>query len=293
MAEDIAGITAESTGGESKSGYGIGRTVLVIVITGILTVIGTWIKQKWLDPFAITVRTVYISPARESVGLANTHVDPHFNNISGQNTNDDGEVVFQNVEPHWFQKVTIAAKHPGYEYADGEQKRSIPVRKRDDAVTILMQPIPEGRTGFVAPPAVSHPADLSSGRSNDSGARAEVGTSPNLPVAAIISSACHSDLMPSGEGQEFGPLYTLCSDSPSCSPPSPKSGYFIQSEHFSLEGDRQCGAWSECSKIESSTDKVCYSFRMQGHSEWRGPFGVGGGGVAMSRGILNVTWIKE
>lgn len=100
--------------------------------------------------------------------------------------------------------------------------------------------------------------------------------------------AYSSGSKPSGPGAAFSQWYELCSD------PEPP-GWEIAEASFTLTGDRQCNAWSEC-KQSSSTDsrRVCWQFRMQGHSEQTGGlFNQGNTGIQYSTGILNVLWKKQ
>jgi len=75
-----------------------------------------------------------------------------------------------------------------------------------------------------------------------------------------ISYVKRSGAKVSGPSSQWSDWYELCSD------PLP-AGYEIIMEDFDLSGDRTCGSWAECYKSKSGPDKVCYSFRMQGHDE--------------------------
>jgi hypothetical protein len=244
-------------------------TVLTVIITAVLTVIGTWIKQQWIDPFSFTVRVAYLDPQGNHIDLPDADVVPDINNLEGKKTNVYGEAIFSNVEPHPFQKATITVRHSGFVYSSGTQAPTIPIRKRDDAISVMLRPV---GSGSVEP---------------SGGTR----TNESLINPRAVTSVCRSGPMPSGIGRDFSQPYSLCSDSPSCSPAPPRQGYVIESEHFELTGDRRCNAWSNCQREASSTNtRVCYQFQMQGHSEWQGPFGLGGSGVAYSEGILTVLW---
>lgn len=90
--------------------------------------------------------------------------------------------------------------------------------------------------------------------------------------------------LPSGNGAEFSPEYSICSD------PVPDE-FVIKRYSFSLDGDRQCGAWSTCRLISSTPKQVCFGVRLQGHNECLG-LGALQGKCAPSRtsiGILRVT----
>ena len=112
------------------------------------------------------------------------------------------------------------------------------------------------------------------------------------PVSAVlpeVSKIYRSGPKPSGAGKDFSAWWSQCSEAP------PADGYVIESEHFELVGDRQCGAWSECRLASRTPTKVCYEFRMQGHDEWMGPLRAlipnGSAGQALSEGILSVIWM--
>ncbi len=81
----------------------------------------------------------------------------------------------------------------------------------------------------------------------------------------------------SGWGADWSSLYTLCAEAP--------GGYRIRSHAFRLEGDRTCGAWAECMPLEQTDARVCWGFRLQGHSEGV----VFGQAVRASEGVLTVT----
>lgn len=81
----------------------------------------------------------------------------------------------------------------------------------------------------------------------------------------------------SGWGADWSSLYTLCAEAP--------DGFRIRSHAFRLEGDRSCGAWAECRPLEQADSRVCWGFRLQGHSEGV----VFGQAVRASEGVLTVT----
>jgi hypothetical protein len=87
---------------------------------------------------------------------------------------------------------------------------------------------------------------------------------------------------PSGRCAAYSGWYSICSD------PKP-SGWKIVSNNFQLYGDRSCtSGWAQCETTVNTPAKVCYQFRMQGHSEQcTHP---GNTGIQNSRGELSVSW---
>jgi len=87
---------------------------------------------------------------------------------------------------------------------------------------------------------------------------------------------------PSGRCADYSGWYDLCSD------PKP-AGWTIVAENFQLYGNRSCtSGWAECQKSADTPSRVCYQFRMQGHSEECGHSG--NTGIQYSHGELAVTW---
>lgn len=81
----------------------------------------------------------------------------------------------------------------------------------------------------------------------------------------------------SGWGADWSSRYDVCGEA--------EVGYRIRSHTFRLQGDRSCGAWAECMPLEQSDTRVCWGFRLQGHSESQSF----GGAVRASEGILTLT----
>jgi hypothetical protein len=77
----------------------------------------------------------------------------------------------------------------------------------------------------------------------------------------------------SGVMAGFSPWYDLCLD-------PPVAGCTLESPEYSLRGDRKCNEWSECKLTKNTADQMCFSFRMQGHSESPYP------GQSYSEGVL-------
>jgi hypothetical protein len=109
----------------------------------------------------------------------------------------------------------------------------------------------------------------------------------DVPASPEYSSKVYSSgSRPSGAGAAFSQWYELCND------PEP-SGWEIAESSFTLTGDRQCNAWSECKQSSAESNRVCWQFRMQGHSEQTGLFSPGNTGIQYSTGILSVLWKKQ
>jgi len=87
--------------------------------------------------------------------------------------------------------------------------------------------------------------------------------------------------MPSGAHADYSPWYTLCSD-------NQPAEWTIVDSTFTLTGDRSCtSGWAECRKSTDTDTKVCFQFRMQGHSEQNSH---GDTGIQYSTGHLKVVW---
>jgi len=99
------------------------------------------------------------------------------------------------------------------------------------------------------------------------------------PVVVETTVEKRSGMKNSGTMANFSAFYELCSDPIA-------EGTKIIRQDFRLEGDRSCGAWSECRLTVQEPFRVCYAFRMQGHNE--SPFS--NGGVKQSEGVLRVTY---
>jgi hypothetical protein len=87
--------------------------------------------------------------------------------------------------------------------------------------------------------------------------------------------------VPSGAHADYSPWYSLCSD-------NEPADWKIVDSTFTLTGDRSCtSGWAECKKTTDTETKVCFQFRMQGHSEQNSH---GDTGIQYSRGHLKVVW---
>lgn len=110
-------------------------------------------------------------------------------------------------------------------------------------------------------------------------ARAE---DPAPPKMTTSEETYSSNPVASGACEGFGGWGSVCSaDKP--------TGWKIASHSFALDGDRACGAYSECSQETANSAKVCYNFRTQGHNEECGHSG--NTGIHYTKGVLTVTWL--
>ena len=104
----------------------------------------------------------------------------------------------------------------------------------------------------------------------------------NMPAMVTTVETYTSDQVASGDCGNFGNWATLCS-------PDKPAGWTIVDQNFQLKGDRAGCAWAECQLAQPPTStKVCYKFRMQGHSEECGHSG--NTGIHNSYGELHVVW---
>jgi hypothetical protein len=89
-----------------------------------------------------------------------------------------------------------------------------------------------------------------------------------LLISSVQSEqrAIVSPLIQSFPGASWSPWVEVCA--------SAGANEQVGVAQFRLEGDRSCGAWSECRETTHDSAKVCWQFRVQGHDEWRGPFGI-------------------
>lgn len=228
-----------------------------------------WEWDHWMAPFTFEVDVSYKQADGKYVRAKNVEVYPQgIVGVGPQQTNQYGQAIFQSVDPHPFRTTTIQVTSSGYSYLNPAQAPVVPLIRRADAIQVLLKP-------DNPPPSAKNE---------------EKPQSPTIANAAKpdIPEVDRSGPQPSGEGGAFGPTTVLCSKAP------PADGYTIKSESFELVGDRRCNAWSECRQTEKSPTRVCYSFRMQGHSEWTGPFNLGrNNGSATSEGVLSVLWAEQ
>ncbi|HEY8696718.1 MAG TPA: hypothetical protein VIM02_03810 [Rhizomicrobium sp.] len=112
-----------------------------------------------------------------------------------------------------------------------------------------------------------------------------------IPLAALAVMATSADaqtgqyvsrsgMKNSGEMANFSDWYVHCT-------PDVQSGYTVRLVEYHLEGDRQCGAWADCQLTTNANDRICVSFRLQGHNE--GLFGGGNNGSRQSEMVITYT----
>ena len=85
----------------------------------------------------------------------------------------------------------------------------------------------------------------------------------------------------SGAKANWSAWYVLAAD-------RPKEGFVLSQTQFRLEGDRQCGAWAECERIQEGPTGSQWRFKLQGHSE-----DFPGDGVRESEGVLTATYERK
>jgi len=100
-----------------------------------------------------------------------------------------------------------------------------------------------------------------------------------LPPLETITETYRSGPQLSGIGAAFSAPYTVCS-------PELPAGSKIVNVSYHLEGDRSCGAWSDCTLTERSDTRACFQFRLQGHSEAFPPR------AFTSEGFLTITYVR-
>jgi hypothetical protein len=105
-------------------------------------------------------------------------------------------------------------------------------------------------------------------------------------LAPIIVTETYDDPAgerPSGECDNYSVYYSVCT-------PEKPAGWKIVNCNFSLSGNRAYGAAGAEAKEQSKSEtRICWQFRLQGHSEeCRG--GHGNTGIQHSRAHLTVTW---
>jgi hypothetical protein len=98
------------------------------------------------------------------------------------------------------------------------------------------------------------------------------------PEFDTVTETYRSGPRESGVGKDFSDWYTLCT------PPTLPADALIINVSYRLEGDRQCGAWSECRLGETTPARTCFEFRLQGHDEVLPPR------TFQSEGFLTITY---
>ena len=235
------------------------RLLAAIVLAALGALAAKVVEQTWdyfFKPFPLEVDVFTRVTQGKLVPAKNATVDLHLVAVEPKITDERGKALWKDLDPHPFAKMSIEVTLQGYHRVPGPP---IAVRRRYGAVNIDL--VPDETTQVGGP------------------------TSPVADVQKVYQSAPK----PSGPSKQFGPWNELCSTDDGLAP-----NFIIKAQHFELTGDRQCNAWSECRQTVNSPRRVCYEFRMQGHEEWTGPFHgfipSGNSGVALSQGILSLTW---
>jgi hypothetical protein len=191
--------------------------------------------------------------------FANSVQNPLAVDVSGVAVSDSTKV---SVPSAYVQLVASEAAPPTSSFADenGKFLVSINAAPIDRQVTLLVR-APGFRT-FTR--VVSIPTRQGSSKEP---VRLYIGQIQLTAVPPESGTETYTDTMQqtgfSGDGASYGAAYEICS-----APPSP--GYVVQSTEFKLLGDRACNSWSTCEKTIQTDKQVCYTFRLQGHSECKG-----------------------
>jgi hypothetical protein len=237
------------------------KKVLVAVVLAALGAlagrVAEWGWDYYFKPFSLEVDAYYRSSNGQKELARGAKIDLGIPAVESRTTDDRGKAYWHDLEPHPTRKTSISAVFLRYHLVHGPD---VSIRRRWGAIEIVLEPD-------------------------------AIANAPETNLLPKVSRVYRSGPKPSGAGKDFSPWWSQCSDEP------PANGYLIESEHFELVGDRQCGAWSECKKVSQTPTKVCYEFRMQGHDEWTGPLhGLipsGNPGQALSEGILTVVWAPD
>jgi len=107
----------------------------------------------------------------------------------------------------------------------------------------------------------------------------QVSMRPLVATPDRYSQTFRSGPVPSGSGRNFSQWYRIVA-----APPKPGFEFDLEKSYFTLSGDRQCNAWSECSWAIRTPQSLVFQFRLQGHNEASPP------GQAFSEGTLYVEY---
>lgn len=247
--------TPESSGITSFTGK-----LVMLVVGSVLAAFGSYLWNEFIKPKPLYVNIQVFDDQAPANALKGVAVWLGLNDVESKQTGDFGTVRFEIPHKHRSETVTPHLKLDGYSRIEGRSPDVVVLDRGELNAIFVMK-----KNGQVLSPS-----------SKDHIAPA----APESLNWRVYSSGSE----PSGPGASFSPWYELCSD------PVP-ADWVIAESAFVLAGDRQCNAWSECKQTLNDSKKVCWQFRMQGHSEQAGGlFNQGNTGVQYSTGVLKVLW---
>lgn len=233
-----------------------GGKLVMAFLGAIAAAVGKWAWDEYIKPKPLYVNIAVFDDSRPPKALKDVAVWLHLNDVEEKKTGDFGRVRFEIPRKHRREGVTPEFKLDGYSRISGpEPDKIILAESETNGVFVLTR-----------------------------NASATPTPSPTPTAAQYEVKTYTSGALPSGRSDQFSPWYTLCND------PVP-ADWTVAESSFVLTGDRQCGAWSECKKAEDNPTRVCWQFRMQGHSEQTGGlFNQGNTGIQFSTGNLRIVW---
>lgn len=242
-----------------------GGKLLLAFLAAVGGAMGKWVWEEYIQPKPLYVN-IYVfddaSPRHELPGVSVRLYDLH--DVTEQTTKEFGTVRFEVSRKHRNEVVTPKFKRGGYLRPIGPSPDKIKLTTSEMSFNYYLTKTPASSP--IPTPTV------------------EATPSPTPASAQYEVKTYSSGGRPSGQSDQFSEWYELCND------PEP-AGWTIETSSFVLTGDRQCNAWSECKLTQNTPTKVCWQFRMQGHSEQAGGlFNHGNTGVQFSTGNLRVVW---
>jgi hypothetical protein len=245
----------------------------MLILGAILAGFGSYVWTDYIQPKPLYVNIQVFDNSTPANSLKDVAVWLGLKDVEAKHTGDFGLVRFQVPREHRKEQVTPQFQLLGYSLINGRNPDKLNLdRGETNAIFIL-----KTNVQLAAPTTAVSPTVVSPGI-----------PSPTVPSATPAPSTLErktytSGSTPSGAGAAFSEWYQLCSD------PEPNA-WTIAESSFSLTGDRQCNAWSECRQTVNEPTKVCWQFRMQGHSEQTGILRQGNTGIQFSTGVLSVVW---
>lgn len=233
-----------------------GGKLIIGFLGAIVAAFGKWTWDEYIKPKPLYINISVFDDSRPPKALRDVAVWLHLNDVEEKKTGDFGRVRFEIPRTHRKEGVTPEFKLDGYSRISGPKPDKIILAESETSGVFVLT-----RNPSAAPTPAPTP----------------------IPAQYEIKNYS-SGGRPSGKSDQFSEWYTLCND------PEP-AAWTIESSSFVLTGDRQCNAWSECKQTENTPTKVCWQFRMQGHSEQVGGlFNQGNTGIQFSTGNLRVVW---